>query len=340
MSLREDLGAGVGFARVRLLGQRVPVAVRINVNNECHSQCRYCSFWYTDTPEMSGPEICHILTGLAGLGTKRLSLSGGEPTLRADLGLMIDTAVELGIATELNSTGYRFAEQRSALRNLALVKLSLDGAEHTHDRLRGREGAFRELEQGIAVLDDLGVPFSFAFTMTRDNLDQIPFALDFARQHRTFVAFQPVMAHEHASPKARRLYPSPEQYARAIDLLVAEKQRDGSTQRNSLEGLEHIRGWPNITGLVCWAGDAFVMIEANGDVVPCDRITYSQPIPNCRERGIAWALARLPQKQCAGCGFCGSVEINMLMSGTVGVLPGIKRIVDRKRWKAQRQRPA
>ncbi len=337
MSLREDVAAGLGFGRVRFLGQRVPVAVRINVNNECHSRCRYCSFWYTETPEMSGSEIRHIVEDLAHLGTKRLSISGGEPTLREDLGLIIDAAVDLGIAAELNSTGYRFRAQRAALRNLALVKLSLDGCEQTHDRLRGRKGAFLELERGIEVLQELGVPFSFAFTMTCENLDQIPFALDFAREHHTFVAFQPVMAHEHASPKARRLYPDPEEYARAIDLLVAEKRRDGSTQRNSLEGLDHIRAWPKIHGLSCWAGDAFVMIEANGDVVPCDRILYGQPIPNCRERGIAWALERLPQRHCAGCGFCGSVEINMLMSGKVSVLPGIKRIVDRNRWKRQRR---
>jgi MoaA/NifB/PqqE/SkfB family radical SAM enzyme len=327
MKLTDKLAAGVGFARARLLGHRVPVAVRINVNNRCHSRCEYCSFWHTKTNEMSAAEICQIIRDLAGLGTKRLSISGGEPMLRADLGVMIDTAIEHGISCELNSTGYLFRKRRTMIQNLELVKFSIDGSEAVHDDLRGRKGSFAELLDGIEVARELGIQFSFTFTMTKKNLGEVPFALDFAKKHGTFVAFQPVMAHEHASADANELLPDQAEYQKTIDWLIAQKLRAGPALRNSMTGLEHIRAWPNIGGLHCWAGEVFAMVEANGDVLPCDRIQYNEPIPNCRERGIEWALSRLPRVECNGCGFCGSVEINLLMAGRVDAVPGVLRVI-------------
>ncbi|MFO0571244.1 MAG: radical SAM protein [Polyangiaceae bacterium] len=328
MKLRQRVRAASDMVKVRAGARRIPVAVRINLNNRCHSRCRYCSFWSTPTHELSTDEWRRVITDLAGLGTQRLSLSGGEPTLRKDLATLVHAAVEAGIVTELNSSGYLFDARRDALRPLDLVKLSLDGTPEVHDRIRGRAGAFRELEEGIEVLDELGVRFSFAFTMTRENLDSIPFSLDFARRHRTFVAFQPVMATEHAAERVREeLFPEPATYRRAVAELLAVKEREPELLRNSRGGLEHMAAWPEISGLRCFAGEVFAMVEANGDVVPCDRIRYAGPIPNVKPFGVAHALTRLPPVHCQGCGFCGSVELNMLMAGRVDIVPSVLRVI-------------
>jgi MoaA/NifB/PqqE/SkfB family radical SAM enzyme len=327
MKLNEKARAARDMARVRLLGARIPVAVRINLNNRCHSRCHYCSFWSTSSDELSTSEWRTVIFDLARLGTRRLSLSGGEPTLRRDLAEIVAAAVSSGIATELNSTGFLFAERKEALAPLELAKLSLDGKPDTHDRIRGRPGAFAELEAGITVLRELGVKHSFAFTMTRHNLDDIDFVLDFARHHDTFVAFQPVMAMEHASESVSDLFPEPEAYARAISRLVRAKLSEPSRLRNSLGGLRHIAAWPRIDGMACWAGEVFSMIEANGDVVPCDRIRYDEPIPNVRDHGIERALGLQPNVRCPGCGFCGSVELNMLMAGRLDIVPTVLKVV-------------
>ncbi|MBI3207002.1 MAG: radical SAM protein [Myxococcales bacterium] len=331
MKAADQAAALLDLVKVRALGQRIPVAVRINLNNRCHSRCRYCSFWSTPTDELSTAEWRAVMADLARAGTRRVSLSGGEPTLRRDLEEIVTAAVDHGIAPELNSTGYLFDQRRDALRPLELVKLSLDGSPAVHDKIRDRPGAFDELLGGIRVLRELGVKLSFAFTMTRENLHEIPFALDFAREHDTFVAFQPVMATEHSAEDVRRdLFPTPSDYRRAIDLLTRAKLREPARLRNSLGGLRHIASWPDIHGLACWAGEAFAMIEANGDVVPCDRIGYDSPVPNVRTHGTLRALAELPKHDCRGCGFCGSVELNMLLAGRVDIVPSIARVITRR----------
>lgn len=327
MRLREKASAALGMAKVRLLKQRIPVAVRVNLNNRCHSKCHYCSFWSTKSEELSTEQICALLSDLGKLGSRRVSFSGGEPMLRRDLGIIVRAAIDAGISPELNSSGFLFRERLENLRGLELVKLSFDGSEAVHDRLRGRAGSFREMLDAIDVLREEHIKFSFAFTMTKENLREIPYVLDFARQHDTFVAFQPVMATEHASENVENLYPDPEPYADAIQLLLREKERDPGRLRNSTSGLHHIASWPRIDGLACWAGDVFIVVEPNGNVVPCDRIRYDGAIPNLADGGIERALSLLPEKVCEGCGFCGSVELNMLMAGQVDIVPTILRVI-------------
>jgi len=65
-------------------------------------------------------------------------------------------------------------------------------------------------------------------------------------------------------------------------------------------------------------------------VVPCDRIRYDSPVPNVRTHGTLGALGELPEYQCAGCGFCGSVELNMLLAGRLDIVPTIARVIARR----------
>jgi len=324
----QKLSAATGFARVRGLAARVPVAVRINVNNECHCHCNYCSFWSTPTDEMDTETLCRVIRELSAAGTRRLSLSGGEPMLRDDIGSVVACAADAGISVSMNTTGYRFAERTEALRRLDLAKLSLDGSEDVHDRVRGRKGAFAELLEGIEVCRQVGARFAFAFTMTAQTLDDVPFAAEMARQHGTFVAFQPVMAVNHTHRNAEARFPDRARFVQTVDWLIERKQRGDGAIRNSLGGLRHIRRWPAFDGrLRCFAGRAFAMVEANGDLVPCDRLRYTDPLPNLRRTSVADALRQLPEVHCPGCGYVGSLEINRLLNLQPGAGRAILRVV-------------
>lgn len=330
MRTRQKIGAATGFARVRALGRRVPVAARINVNHACHSRCNYCAFWDTPSEEMDTATLCRVIRELGALGTRRLSLSGGEPMLRDDMAEIVAAGVDAGISVSMNATGYRFVEQPEALRRLDLVKLSLDGREETHDRVRRRPGAYGELMEGVEVCRRLGVRYAFCFTLTRETLGDVAYAAELARSHGTFVAFQPVMAHQHADHRARDQYPSQTDMLEAVDWLIQRKRDGDDSIRNSLGGLDHMRRWPTFGGdLRCFAGRAFVMIEANGDVVPCDRIPFAGPLPSCVDRPLADVLDELPEVRCAGCAYVGTLEINRLLGLRWDAAPAILRVVSR-----------
>lgn len=313
MKLRHQVAAAAGMARAKVTGAVVPVAVRINVNNACHSRCRYCSFWHTPTEELPAATWAGILRELATLGTRRLSVSGGEPMLRDDLEEILAAGTAAGLSIGLNTTGHRLPERPSILRYVDLLKFSLDGPPEIHDRVRGYDGAFDELVAALDVARAHRADASVVVTMTRENVDHLDWILDFGRRRGLLVTFQPVMDHGHAHRTTRATFPDATRYQAALDHLTAVKRREPGLVRNSLGGLDAIRAWPDFGNIRCQAGKVFAMIEANGDVVPCDRIGYAGPIPNCREHGVAWALDRLPAVDCGGCGFVGSLELNRMM---------------------------
>lgn len=316
---------------MRFLGHQVPVAVRVNLLNRCHSRCRYCSFWHTPTDELSTDEWLAVFEELAGLGTRRVSISGGEPTLREDFGAIVSGAADQGLSLGLNSTGHRFDRWRHVLPRIDLFKLSLDGRPEVHDRIRGYAGAFDELLAAMELLRELDKPFMLTVTLTADALPEVPWLLDFAREQGARIAFQPVIDHGHAHRTTRSTFPDKEAFLGVVDLLQEVSSKEPELLRNTHGALEAIRAWPDFGGVQCVAGKAFVMIEANGDVVPCDRISYEGPIPSLREHGVAGALERLPAVDCGGCGFLGSLELNRIMAGQFDAGLGALRLVGIRR---------
>jgi len=116
-------------------------------------------------------------------------------------------------------------------------------------------------------------------------------------------------------------------FKKAIGRLIELKKKGGSHLRNSLIGLYHVYNWPKYKKLRCWAGKIFCIIDTDGTVMPCDRISYSTKLPNCREVGFSKALLSLPEVCCSGCGFCGVLELNFIMSFKIGTLESILNVI-------------
>ncbi|MFN3712261.1 MAG: GTP 3',8-cyclase MoaA [Alcanivoracaceae bacterium] len=126
--------------------------LRLSVTDVCNFRCTYClpSGYQAPAgvadPFLSAAEVAVIAAAFARLGTSKVRLTGGEPSLRADLPELIrrckDTA---GIRTvALTSNGYRLPRQiddwhRAGLDALNISIDSLDRDEFTritgHDRL-------------------------------------------------------------------------------------------------------------------------------------------------------------------------------------------------------------
>ena len=60
------------------------------------------------------------------------------------------------------------------------VAVSLDGMPESHDRIRGRRGAFDTMRGRLAHIRDAGIPFGFIFTLTQHNLHELPWVAEFA----------------------------------------------------------------------------------------------------------------------------------------------------------------
>ena len=324
------LAATGNLLRVRLTGARRPVAVRIQVTSRCHMRCLYCGINDKPAQEMTADQVKRILDQAAALGCLRISFSGGEPMLRPDIGELVDHCASLGMAPEINSSGLDIAGRIGELGRLELLKLSLDGPEDVHDAQCRRPGSYQEVLQALTAARANGIRTVLVATITRLNVDALDHVLEVARRHDALAAFQPLKAFYKGSGGEASLMPDPEAMRRAVASLRAlNRAGDGVYMRNSALALSHISRWPNYRPLRCWAGRIFCIVGPDGTLQPCDRTALAGPLPNCLDLGLRGALARLPEPDCEGCGFCGALELNLAMRPDPRILPHVLRLIRR-----------
>lgn len=276
---------------------------------------------------MSTEEVLLCLKQFKNMGTRIISFSGGEPLLREDIGKIIDYSKSIGISPTMNSRGAQVEKKLPEIKNLDLIKVSIDGPEEIHDYLSGRKGAFRQSIKTIEIAKKNKIKVTLATTLTKYNIDHLDFILKLAGKYNTLAAFQPLKKLSRGVSEMKDLYPEKERYRKAIERLIDLKRSGNRNMRNSLLGLKHIYYWPDYPVLKCSAGKLFCIIETNGDLYPCDRVQYKNRLPNCLDLGFKEAFMSLPDVFCSGCGFCGSLELNFLLAFRFGVVNSVLRLI-------------
>ena len=116
--------------------------LRLSITDFCNFRCHYClPDGYTANAgkrpdnELSVSEIDILIQAFAKLGTTKVRLTGGEPSIRQDLPRIIELAKQTqGIQTvAVSSNGYRLAKHLSAWQTAGLNQLnfSIDSFDPT-----------------------------------------------------------------------------------------------------------------------------------------------------------------------------------------------------------------
>ncbi len=111
---------------------RIPISVLAELTYRCVHRCRHCYTSGGDTRPDAADELAtaawlDIFDQLAAAGTLFLTLSGGEPLLRADFWELLDEAVRRGFHTRVFTSGYlvdEAAAERLAASGAAGVDVS------------------------------------------------------------------------------------------------------------------------------------------------------------------------------------------------------------------------
>lgn len=110
-------------------GRKFPY-LRLSVTEVCNFRCTYClpdGYQKTDRDFLTLPEITRLAAAFAALGTHKIRLTGGEPTVRRDL-IEIASAVSAipGIGTvALTTNGYNLKENATAFRKAGMNALNV-----------------------------------------------------------------------------------------------------------------------------------------------------------------------------------------------------------------------
>ncbi|MFZ5573293.1 MAG: radical SAM protein [Thermodesulfobacteriota bacterium] len=156
------------------------INVFFHILTRCNLKCRHCYI----NPEQHGSNslpldtICDWLKAFAQKSASaNVIFLGGEPTLHPDLPQAIRRAREIGYQSiTVDTNGYLFHHflDRVTPQDVDYISFSLDGAtRETNDGIRGR-GSYDTCLAGIRQAVQFGFHTSLIFTVSRDNIHELP----------------------------------------------------------------------------------------------------------------------------------------------------------------------
>jgi MoaA/NifB/PqqE/SkfB family radical SAM enzyme len=283
----------------------LPLNVTISPSPKCNSRCLTCNIWMKREDELTLEEWDRVLTSL-GRAPFWFTISGGEPLMYphiVELATLVHERCRPGVINiptnailpSIPDRVERIA--RACPESQLIVNLSLDGVGEKHDRIRGVPGNFQKFEQRLAQLLALRAKLpnltvgihSVVSTFSVGHLDELIAYADRsgADQFITEIAEPRIELDTVGLP----ITPSPEEYGRAIDRLVAyvrSKSFKGMARVTEAFRVEYYGLAKRILteqdqAIPCYAGWVSAQIYADGTVWPC--CVRADDLGNLREVG-------------------------------------------------------
>jgi pyrroloquinoline quinone biosynthesis protein E len=252
-----------------------PVGLLAELTHRCPLQCLYCSNPLEldrASAELSTDMWLDAFRQAADLGVLQLHLSGGEPTARKDLEILVAGAAGAGLYTNLITAGVTLSRERihglvDAGLNHVQISLQDTTEEGTRAVSRFRGGLERKLAAAAAVRD-AGVPLTINAPVHRLNLDRLGDMIDLAvslRADRLEVAH--VQYHGWAMRNRTALMPTRDQVERSVELVAAARERLRGVLAIDFVAPDYYAVLPKPC-MGGW-GRRFMMVTPVGEILPC-----------------------------------------------------------------------
>jgi len=172
----------------KILDVRLPLEGHLDLTYRCNNNCRHC--WLRMPPgapdrdrELSFHEISNIVDQARALGTRRWSISGGEPMLRPDFPEIFDYLTGKAVSYTLNTNGTLITPEIARLLTRKGTKMvALYGATpETYDHVTRHPGGFEKVMQGFRYLKEAGAGFIVQLIPMRSNWHEWEKMQDLAR---------------------------------------------------------------------------------------------------------------------------------------------------------------
>jgi radical SAM protein with 4Fe4S-binding SPASM domain len=160
-----------------------PVHAVWEITLACDLKCGHCGSraGKPRTKELTTEECFAVVAELAALGTREVTLIGGEAYLRRDFAQIIAAVTAAGMQCTMQSGGRNLTAERiraAAEAGLVAGGISIDGMRELHDELRGVRGSFDAAVGALHRLREHGIATSVNTQISAQVLDQLDDVLD------------------------------------------------------------------------------------------------------------------------------------------------------------------
>lgn len=297
----------------------------------CNEHCIHCGSScgeFNNIAELSLEQYKKILDDVNrdfDISKIKLDITGGEPLLRKDFFEIMNYANKLGYIWGMTSNGTLINEevakklQKCGMRTIAI---SIDGLEETHDRLRGRKGAYKSAMNGVdALIRNRNFEhIQITTVINHQNIKELPIMFEVLMNTGInswrVINIEPMgRAKEHPE-----LVLTNDEYRYMFDFIREKRLQGypltyGCSHFLGLEYERQVRDWY----FLCNAGFYTASIMTNGDIAACLDIERRpeliqgnvlrdnfKDVWNNGFKMFRTDLSNLNEKcsNCAECGFC------------------------------------
>ena len=263
---------------------RAVTDLRISLTDRCNFRCTYCMpaeglAWLAKPELLSVDEIERIIRLFVGLGVTEVKLTGGEPTVRAELPEIVARARAVDSSLDLSLTTNGFLLERLArpLHDAGLDRLNVSCDSLLRHRFQAmtRRDALDQVMAGLTAAEEAGFsPLKLnCVVLGGTNDDEV---VDFARLARStgwdvrFIEYMPLDA-DHAWERAKVVPSRMIREAIAVVYPLVPRER-GSEPASSFHFAD---GAPGSVGFISSVTEPFcdtcnrVRVTAEGQLRVC-----------------------------------------------------------------------
>lgn len=155
-----------------------PLYVVWELTLRCDQPCQHCGSraGAKRVRELTTEECLKVVSQLAAMGTREITLIGGEAYLRPDVYDIVSGIRDAGMIPTMQSGGRALTDKRVKRFKEAGLKalgISVDGPEAIHDQLRGNAGSWKAAMRALEAGRDAGLPTASNMQVNQVNYRHI-----------------------------------------------------------------------------------------------------------------------------------------------------------------------
>jgi len=253
-------------------------SITLFVTQKCNLRCPYC-FVDKESEELQIWEIDKLfVTNRSHIN--HVTLTGGEPMMRHDIGLVIGVLKFLRIPFTLCTNGYKWENLVEYLQRISTteyaIQVSIDGNPDTHDRLRGT-GSYERAHSLLQHIGKSSIPSNIVITVSNTNIGSVKDVLDLSLRVKVpcsinFVRGKPPDINPGQMSDVINAWV---RYAKLFGFSRQAIMMHAQRMKIVRDYLHHRKTWP----FPCIANGQLTTLWANGDIGPCEKLP---PIGNIR----------------------------------------------------------
>ncbi len=280
------------------------------ITRRCNLHCVHCrsssELEVKAHPDFSTEEAFRIIDDITSFARPVVVLSGGEPLLRKDVFEIARYGTDKGLRMCLATNGTLVTQDvcdKIKESGIRIVSLSLDGSTpEIHDNFRQQPGAFEGTVNAARLFRENGIDFLINSSFTKRNQSDIPNVFRLAKELGATAWYMFMIVPTGRGEEILEELISPEDYEAILewhyemekhekDILVrptcAPHYYRVRLQKAKEQGEKvEVRSLKFSTGgsKGCLAGQLIVLIDVDGNVLPCSYFPMSAG--NIRERSL------------------------------------------------------